>query len=225
MTTTPAVTTPAFSLPFQTEKRFSSGDRIFIVTDTYTYRSSYLDFATEQQWYKVGAVDLATNRLGYFRFSIDDAKAIVRARVSPPPWVQPLPAGLELVRVAHKKGGAGRFPERVTLLDLEPEMIAIGPAARRRFDADAHHPNSVPGMWQAMVAAFALEQRIESAALSMVGTFSAGDIKDVVGGSANVTPVLQRLVKERRLVRSGRKRGAKYQVAPPLIPARVDWSG
>jgi hypothetical protein len=78
-------------------------------------------------------------------------------------------------------------------------------------------------MWKDLAARVAQEQAIERAALGMVGWFAARDVKAIVG-NVNVSPILGRLVEEKRLVMEGKKRGARYILAPPQpLPDRVDW--
>jgi hypothetical protein len=106
-----------------------------------------------------------------------------------------------------------------------PQLLGNVRVAMKAF-AD-HRANSTLGMWDEMVARARRENAIEAAALSMVGLFSAGDVRDKTGDpNADVTPVLQRLVRRGKLLPPvGKKRWTRYQVASPSIPSRLDWTG
>lgn len=216
---------PTPSLQWQPEKRLLSGDRVWILTDTYMEWRSFRNDATPQRWFKVGCYDLKTNRIGYVRFSIDDARGLLRANFTPPPWPTGLPVGFEVKRLAHGGGGEGRFKVDILPLDVPSDVLSLAPVAVAMFARDGHWANSTHGMWKDLAARVAQEQTIESTALAMQGWFSAGDLKKKIGQPVNVTPVLARLVQEKRLVPTGKKRGAKYQVAPPVVVERLDWVG
>jgi hypothetical protein len=221
MNTSPTVP----SLQFQPEKRLQSGDRILILTDVYTEWRSYRSDSTPQKWHRVGCYDLKTQKIGYFLFSVDDARGLLFAGFTPPPWPSGLSRAFEVKRRAHTGVREGRFKLAITTLDIPNEVASLIPQARRMFARDGHWPNSTLGMWGKLAGRVAQEQAIERAALAQVGWFKAGDIKKVVG-NVNVSPVLTRLVEEERLVSEGKKRGARYMVAPPTpLPNRADWVG
>jgi hypothetical protein len=178
-----------------------------------------------QLWHKVGALDLDSGRLGYFTFSVDDRRAMVAANCPLPPWTQPLPVGIEVCRRAHDGNRMGRYKVRMTRIDLDPITLAMGETAKKMIAHDGHTPNSTPGIWSHLIASATLEATIEKAALAMVGSYAAGDLKKIVGAEVNVTPVLQRLVEEKRLVAVGKKKGTRYEIAIPVPTARIDWTG
>src|SRR5947209_4397721 len=93
---------------WQVEKRLSSRDLIWILTDICGYSSSFHEWSPEQQWFRVGVYDLGTKKLGYVRFGIDDARALLTAGLQPPPWPQPAARGVEVTRQAHRADGKGR---------------------------------------------------------------------------------------------------------------------
>jgi hypothetical protein len=226
MTTTQKPAIPSF----RGTKRLSNGDRIFILTDTSSYSSAMYGRSAEQQWYRVGAVDLRTGHLGYFDFSTDDARQMVKSGLVPPRWAEHQKVGIELVRLSHGSQTQGRFKEKVTLIDLDHELLAQGPMLRRYFEQKIGFTgNSSPaGMWEAHVAWAARENAIEAAALSMVGSFSAGDVTRAAGLDklGSITGLLSRLVAEGRLVSNeGRRRARRYEVACPKILERIDWTG
>lgn len=199
--------------PWQDPKRLSSGDKIWILTDVETYDSAMYHWASEQTWYKVGAYDFRTGCLGFFRFSKDDARGLLRAGFPPPPWTSPQSHGIEIARRGHEGGEEkGRFAVTVKLLDIPPEVQAIESAAKSTFWHAAHAPNATADMWKALVEVDTKEKMIESVALSMPGWFSAVDVKAIVGVGTNVSPVLTRLVDEDRLHRVGKTRGTRYLV-------------
>ena len=218
---------PSIPFPWQGEKRLRSGDRVWILTDTHHFTSALYGCSTPQRWYRVGGLDLASQRLGYFTFSTDDARALLRAGIDAPPWKIFQACGIELTRRYHGATREGRFRERVARIDLDPALAAQGPALRGYFERSlSFGGNAVPGMWRQIVARAQSEKAIEKAALSMVGWFAAGDIKKVVREGVNVTRVLARLVLEQRLVPNGKtKRAARYMVASPIMTERVDWTG
>jgi hypothetical protein len=131
---------------WQPEKRLSSDDRIWILTDIETHSSSFYPSSAEQRWFKVGAYDLRTNCIGFVRFSIDDVRGMLRAGLPAAPWNAPLAYGIDVTRLAHDGRCEGRFVVTVKLLDIEPELHAIVPAARRIFrDACRRSPRSAAG--------------------------------------------------------------------------------
>jgi hypothetical protein len=226
--TTPSPTQPPPSTPtWQLEKHVQSGDRIWILTDIENYSSSYYSYSQPQELFRVGIYDLRTQHVGMANFGRDIAQAMMRAKLPPPPWKQPLPFGIAVQRLSHDGEEKGRYVVRVQLLDIDPALLAVVPAAKKKFAQTAHCPTSAPGMWDDFVKRAAKENAIEAAALSMVGPFSAGDVRAKIGDpDAEVTSVLKRLVLEGKLLPpTGKKRGTRYQVAPPLIAPRIDWVG
>jgi len=170
-------------------------------------------WASEQTWYKVGAYDFRTGCIGFFRFSKDDARGLLRVGLPPPPWTSAQPRAIEVARRGHDDGEEkGRFAVTVKIFDIPPEVQAIESVAKSAFWHAAHAPNATPDMWKALVEAEAKEKMIEFVALSMTGWFSAGDVQVKVGVGTNVTPVLTRLVDEERLHRIGKTRGTRYLV-------------
>lgn len=183
------------------ERRLSSGDSILILTDVQIYTSSMYHWASEQLWFRVGAIDLKTNEVGYFRFSTDDARAMLAAGVPPPPWVSPQTVGLTVKRLSHSTGKVmGRYKVSIVSQPIPVNILADVPAIAKAFQRLGHKPNAVPGSWSKLVAAQAQEEAIENAALSIDGVFKAGDVKAMVGETVNVTPVLRRLIQEGRLL-------------------------
>lgn len=212
--------------PWQDERRLRSGDRMWLLTDIESYTSAMYGQSVPQRWYRAGGLDLASMKLGYFTFSIDDVRAILKAGVTSAPWKTPQPHGLDVTRQYHGPTQEGRFRETVTMIELDPELLAQGPSLRGYFVRDLQfRSNSQPGMWGEIERRAAEWRSIEKAALSLNGWFAAGDVKALVG-EVNVTPVLARLVEEGVLVPNGkRKRGARYMVAPATTIERVDWAG
>lgn len=198
---------------WQEPRRLASNDRIWILTDVETYDSAMYHWASEQTWFKVGAYDFRTGCIGFFRFSKDDARGLLRAGISPPPWTSPQQRGFEVTRVAHHDDEEkGRFIVTMETFDIPSPLQAIVPAAERAFWHAPFTPNATPGMWGNLAAFVAMEKKIESVALGMVGWFSAGSVKALVGVGTNVSPVLKRLVDEERLHRVGKTRGTRYLV-------------
>lgn len=220
----PSPKTP--TLEWQPEKRLQSQDRLWILTDTYTEWRSFREDATPQKFYRVGCYDLRTMKIGYVRFSVDDCTGLLKAQILPPPWPAGLAHGIEVKRMAHDGGEEkGRFKVDITLLDIDPAMAWIAPAARILFRRDGHWPNSTRDMWKKRVDRVALVKSIEAAALGMAGRFSAKDVHEKLGRKVPVSHVLRHLVNEKRLLPFGEKRGRTYEVAPPMVPERVDWAG
>lgn len=213
---------------WQAEKRLKSGDCVWILTDVETYDSRYMAHSEPQTLFKAGIYDLETEHVGWGIFGKDIAFAIVEAGFQPPPWGAPLPSAIKVVRPPHDSGEErGRYLVKVELVAIDPGLLAIVPVAEKKFDSAGHHPNAKPGMWDALVTRAARENAIEVAALSMVGAFSAGDVRAAIGNpDADVTDVLQRLVREGKLLPpTGKKRGTRYQVAPPSpLIERADWT-
>jgi hypothetical protein len=128
--------------------------------------------------------------------------------------------GIALHRESHGGNREGRYRTRATLLDLDPEIIALAPMARKKFASEGHYPNSTLGMWRDLELRARLENAIERAALGMSGIFKASDVRAIVGSGINPSSVLKRLVLEGRLILVSAK---KYMVAPPQIVERADW--
>lgn len=215
---------PNFTFSWQAEQRIRSRNRIWIVSDIHQHSASFYPWSHLQRWFRVGAVDLASGCIGYFRFGVDDARAMLKAGLPQPPWEQPLPYGISIIRASHDGEAKGRYFVEVTQEHLDPQLLAMGPDVRKKFARAGHKPNASPGMWQELLDRVQLEKEIETTALSMFGEFSAGDVKKALGKDVNVTPVLQRLVRQNRLAQFGKKRGTRYQLAPPDIPTRADWT-
>jgi len=208
MTTKPQPPKP----PWQAEKRLSSSDKIWILTDIETHSSSFRPGSAEQWWFKVGAYDLRTNCIGFIRFSIDDVRGILRAGLPAAPWNAPLAHGIDVTRLAHEGKCEGRYAVTVKLVDIDPALHSIVPAAKRIFRDAYLSPNAVPGMWKKVVDEVAREKQIEAAALGLIGLFSASDVHALVGAGINVSPVLKRMVNDGRLDRFGKTRGTQYRV-------------
>ena len=223
-TCTSPIPTPAW----QPEKHLQSGDRVWILTDVECYESRYLPWSEPQELFRVGIYDLASQRIGFANFGRDIAFAMMKAGLLPaPPWKQPLPFGVALHRQPHDGEEKGRYRGRVELLEIDPVFHGIVAGAKKRFSAEGHYPGCPTGIWDDLIARASRENAIESAALKMVGPFSAGDIKRSVGKELDVTSVLRRLVEEGKLLPpTGKKRGTRYEVAPPPpSPQRLDWTG
>jgi hypothetical protein len=219
----PRIHTP---FPFGGHKRLKSGDRVWLVTDARSYTDKYLGWSEPQQWFEVGAVCLKTNRLFLVRFSIDDVKAMLKAGILPAPWPSHQRQGIGLTRLYHGSQGNGRFREKVSLIDLDPELLKHGASLRAYFERQVGlRGNVVPGAWKEMQDAADRENRIEAAAISFTDWFSASDIKKLLGEDINVTHTLDRMVEERLLITNGKaKRGRKYMAAPPIFIDRADWT-
>jgi len=204
------------------ERRLSSGDRIFIVTDIHCYSSRMVRSARDQQWFRVGAVDLRDLTVGYWRFSIDDAKAILKLGIAPP-WTQPLAEGIQMKRHLHVTGSRmGRYRITITTVSVPPETVAKAAELGKLFERKGHQPNFAPGSWSSQQQRANRKLAVERAALSQEGVFKAARVKKIVGAGINVTPDLSRLVEEGRLTRIGKKR---YVVTPPKVVGRTDWTG
>jgi hypothetical protein len=188
-----------------------SGDRIWIVTDVHEYSASFHEGAADQVLFLVGAIDLNTNKPGYFFFSIDDARAIRKAGF-PLPWKQALARGFSYTRLGHPGTEKGRYVVTVTPIDLDAALSAKGPFFRKRFLECGLTPNSSIGKWANLVAAYQLEKKIERAALAMSDAFSVRDLEAVVGKGVNVKAVIRRLLVEGSLAKEGKGRGTRYVV-------------
>ena len=198
---------------WQEPKRLSSGDKIWILTDVETSTSSFYPWSTEQEWFTVGAYDFRSECIGFFKFSLDDARGLLRAGLPAPPWNAPQASGIEVSRLAHDNGEAkGRFVVTVKLVDIDPKLAGITAAAKRAFWDAGLTPNAEPRMWSDLAAAVAEQKKIESVALGRTGLFTAKDVQAAVGIGASVLPVLKKLVEDGRLERFGRTRGTQYRV-------------
>lgn len=214
------------ALAWQSEKRLQSQDLLWILTNTFTEWRSFRGDATPQKFFRVGCFDLRTRRVGYVRFSLDDCNGILMAGLPAAPWPTGLSQAILVKRLAHDGGEEkGRFKVDITPVDIDPVDAWVAPVARAMFAKDGFWSNATHDMWRRQADRVALAKAIEATALGMVGRFSAGDLKKALGVNANVTPILRRLVQEKRLLPYGKKRGALYEVAPPMVPERIDWAG
>lgn len=196
------------------------------MTDVETYEDSYLPYSKPQTLFKVGALDLNANQFRVVTFGKDIAKALLKAGLPPPAWKSPLTFPATILRASHGNDAKGRFVTTATLDTLDPALLALAPSARKLFVGEVS-PNLQPGSWDPLVERAARENRIERAALAMVGSFAAGDVVAITGDRlAHVGGVLKSLVGEGKLLPpTGTKRWARYQVAPLPITERADWSG
>lgn len=210
---------------WQPEKHLQSGDRIVIVTDVERFTSKYYPWSTPQELFRVGVYDLVTGKIGYVNFGRDLAFFMMKAGLPAPPWTRPMEFGVAVYRSSHDGEPNGRYRGRVELIHLEPEIAAITPVVTGLFSRGSSTPNAVPGMWKDLEDRAREENAIEAAVRRMVGLFSAGDVKKIVGKDVDVTPVLKRLVSEGTLLPpTGTKRGTRYRHAPPPIVERSDWT-
>jgi hypothetical protein len=216
--------------PWQDERRLQSGDRVWIITDVASFSSSLYPWSSPQKWYRVGGLDLSTMRLGYFTFSTDDVRALLKAGVVRAPWKVAQRCGFKITRLYHGPSEEGRFREKVKLVELEADLLAQGPMLRRYFEkALTFQGNSEPGMWDEIEDWARRQNVIEATALAMPDWFSAGDVKRIVettfGTVVNVSPALAVLVGDGLLLSNGKKtKAARYMVAPTQIVERADWS-
>jgi hypothetical protein len=228
MTTPPSPPQPpSATVVWQNEKHLQSGDRVWILSDVESYSSSYYPYSEPQELFKVGVYDLASEKIGFATFGRDIAYAMMRAKLPPPPWKQSMPFGIAVRRLLHDDGEEkGRYVVKVHQVPITSSLLSVVRVAKKKFAGTIHCANSTFGMWDDLVSRAAKENAIEAAALSMVGPFSAGDVRAKIGDpDAEVTYVLKRLVLEGKLLPpTGRKRGTRYQVAPPSIAARIDWT-
>jgi len=205
------------ALDWQAPKHLRSGDHFWILTDIQAFTESYYAWSPPQQFFRVGIFDLTTRRLGFAHFGRDIAYALLKAGFTSPPWTSPAPFSVSLTRRGHDGQAMGRYVTTATISPIDPSLTVFAYEARRRFWSQ-HVPNSWPGMWTDLKERADRETAIENVALGMIGLFSAGDIKKVVGLDVDVTPVLRRLVEEGRLLPPvGRKRGTRYEVAFPKL--------
>jgi hypothetical protein len=212
MTTLPTPQPPI--LDWQPEKHLRSGDRVWILTDVESFESCYLAWSPPQQLFRVGIYDLATKKIGFAVFGKDLAYAILKAGIAAPPWSSPAPFGIQLHREAHDDDEKGRYRATVELLPIESVVAGVVAEGRRALASDSEHtPNALAGMWSELAQRAASENAIETGILGMFGPFSAGDVKKAIGDpDADVTPVLQRLVKEGKLLPpTGKKRWTRSE--------------
>lgn len=211
------------TLLWQPEKMLHAGDRVVILTDVQIVWSKYLDYSPEQELFRVGAYDARTMKSGFFKFGRDLAFDMLMGSVSAPPWnASSLPIGIEIHRRSHGNHAEGRFRGEVSLFEVEPEVLALAPEARRRFRQEGHSPNATHGMWSKQEARAKSELAIEKTARAMVGKFKVSQIKEQVGGDAGrISRVLKRMVQSGIL----KPVGKKYEVAPPSpLIERADWT-
>ncbi len=217
MTTPP--TPPARRLDWQPEKHLRSGDRVWILTDVESFESCYLAWSPAQQLFRVGIYDLRTDKVGFAVFGKDLAYAILKAGIATPPWRKPLSAGIAIHRDGHEDDARGRYTSTIELVPIEPALVAVASNLEATLALDSEHtPNALSGMWLDLAQRAAKENAIETAILGMLGPFSAGDVKEAIGDpDADVTPGLQRLVKEGKLLPpTGKKRWTRYVLAAPV---------
>jgi hypothetical protein len=208
---------PITAPSLQDDKHLGSGDSVWILTDVEAYESSFYGWSEPQLLFKVGVYDLATQKLGFATFGRDIAYSLLKAGLAPPPWTTPQAFGITLHRHSHDGEERGRYLTTVSLLPIEPALLAIVVPAGARFVRMKHWPNAYQGIWREQEERATQDNAIESACLGMSGSFRAGDVKKACGvPDANVTPILKRLVIEGKLLPpTGKKRGTRYQVAPP----------
>lgn len=209
---------------WQPERHLRDDDRIVILTDVQTVWSRYYDYSPDQELFRIGAYDARTGCIGFFKFGRDLAFDMIMGAVPVAPWGSSvLPIGIEVRRRSHGNHAEGRFRGNVSLFDVEPDVLAIVPEARRRFRNEGHSPNATIGMWSKLEERAKSELAIERAARAMVGNFKVSQIKEQVGGDAQrISRVLRRLVAEGRLTPVSPK---KYAVTPPKVIDRADWTG
>lgn len=227
MNATPSSASPHTIPAWQPDKLLKAHDRVLFLTGIEREFSAYLPWSKPQELFKVGIYDLATNKIGFARFGRDIAYAVLKAGIAPPPWNTPQSFGVEIHRDGHPGENKGRQCTRATLIDLEPAIIAVAPLAKRKLVSEGHYPNLPLGAWADLEERAKHELVIEAAALAMVGEFSAAEVRAAIGDpNADVTGVLQRLVREGKLLPpTGKKRGTRYQVAPPSpLIERADWT-
>lgn len=215
------------TIAWQPDKMLGAHDQVLFLTGVEREFSRYKPWSKPQELFKVGMYDLVTEKISFARFGRDIAFALVKAGIAPQPWNAPQPFGVEIHRAGHPDENKGRQYTWAILIDLEPSIIAVAPIARRTLLSVGHYPNLPPGAWADLEERAKRELAIEAAALAMVGAFSAADVRAAIGDpNAAVTYVLQRLVREGRLLPpTGKKRGTRYQVAPPSpLIERVDWT-
>lgn len=214
---------PSSSVLWQPERHLRDDDRIVILTDVQIVWSRYYDYSPEQELFRVGAYDARTRKIGFFKFGRDLAFDSIMGGVPVAPWgAAVLPIGIEVHRRSHGNNAEGRFRGSVSVFDVEPEVLAIVPEARRRFRQEGHAANGAVGMWSKLEERAKSELAIEKAALGMVGVFKVEDIRAIVGDEKRISRVLRRLVEEGRLTPVSPK---KYKVTPPKILPRLDWTG
>lgn len=196
---------PKTKLDWQPDKMLQAGDRVWILTDVQSEWSSFYLWAQPQQLYRAGIYDLKTGRVGFARFGRDIAYAIVKAGVRVPPWRSPLDVAIEVERERHDGEPKGRFRTKVKRVELDESVTELLPLMLRMLATVELLPSSLTGMWNDFEERAASENAIERAALSMPGLFKTSNVKSVVGNDTRISRVLSRLVRERCLVREGRR--------------------
>ena len=217
--------TPAPSPTWQPTVHLESGARIWLITDVQWGQSSFHPWSPLQDIFTVGAYDLVTENLGFVTFGKDIAYAFLKAGLPPPPWKAPLAFGVALNRRPHDGEEKGRYKGSARLIHLEPHTLAMAAIAKKTFAQEGHTPNAFLGMWKEQETRARKENAIEAAVKATSGPFSAGDIQKIVGKDVDVTPILRRLVEEKRLTSSGKKRWTRYMAALPKVVERSDWTG
>ncbi len=208
--------------PWQSEKMLHDDDKVVILTDIEREFSSYYSWSEPQELFRVGIYDLRTECIGFAKFGRDLAFDMIKGGVPVAPWGAGMfPLGVEIHRSFHGSQPEGRFVGKVACIEVGPVVLALTPAAQRRFRQAGHSPDVLPGIWCDLEARAKSELAIEKAALGMSGVFKAGNIRAIVGDDKRITRVLQRLVREERLTLVSAK---KYCVAPLRIIERGDWT-
>jgi hypothetical protein len=203
---------------WQEEKRLSCGDQIWILTDVEVRWSRYRYNAPDQEWFHVGAIDLNTGCIGTFRFSRDDAFAILKAGIAAAPWTTPQPHAIALHRRSHGSTSAGRFVGWVTLAPTDPALHAIVPHAKRMFANAGLSPNFVAATWKKLEERAERELKIERVVLGQTGSFSAGEIIAATGEKRSaVSGALKRLVMQHKLVPEGKGKRWTTTLPPPIV--------
>lgn len=220
MNATPSTPSPLSVPTRQPDKMLGAHDRVLFLTGIEREFSAYHPWSKEQELFKIGVLDLATDKICFARFGRDIAFAIIKAGIAPP-WSAPQPVGVEIHRAGHPGENKGRQYTWATLIELDPAVLAIAPLARRRILSEGHHPNLPLGSWADLEERAKSELAIEAAALGMVGEFKASDVRKIVGDDKRISRVLRGLVREGRLTPVSAK---KYVVTPPKVIERTDWT-
>jgi hypothetical protein len=219
-------TIPQSLPPWQPEKHLQGEDRVWFLTNIERFESSYKPWSTPQTLFRAGIYDLKSGGIGLAHFGKDIGLALLKIGLLPPPWHGPQPFAVSIHRQSHGNKPEGRFRVEARRIEIDPSTLPMAQAARKKL-ARAFSCNAAAGMWHDLEEKARDELAIEVAVQSTVGSFSAGDIKRIVGKDVNVTPVLQRLVEDGVLAApTGKKRGTRYELAPSVpLPERADWTG